>query len=187
VPDLGADRIVVYELDPANADLERSGTDPITVAPGAGPRHLAFHPNGRYAYLINELDSTVVAYERDTAAGTLDEIAVGGTLPSAYEGENYTAEIQVHPSGKYSYGSNRGHDSIAVFELDDSGRPTYVECEPSGGEWPRNFAIEPSGSYLYCANMDTNSITRFEISNDGRLQRTADVTAVTAPSCVRFL
>lgn len=132
-PDLGADRVFVYDFDADAGTLEPADCGHAEVQPGAGPRHLDFHPNGRYAYLINELDSTVVAFGRDAETGGLDPFATVSTLPEDFEDHNQTADIHVHPSGEYLYGSNRGHDSIAVFELDADGRPSLLDLESTRG------------------------------------------------------
>jgi len=186
-PDLGADRVFVYDFDPRAGTLEPADCGHADVQAGAGPRHLDFHPNDRYVYLINELDSTVVAFERDAETGALDPFATVSTLPDDYDGENATADIHVHPSGEYLYGSNRGHDSIAVFELDDEGAPTLVETESTRGEWPRNFALDPSGAFLFAENADTDDIVTFQIGDDGTLDPTGHVTEVPSPVCLRFV
>jgi 6-phosphogluconolactonase len=186
-PDLGADRVFVYEFGADAAAIEPAECGHADVQPGAGPRHLDFHPNGRYVYLINELDSTVVAFERDAATGALDPFATVSTLPEGFDGENQTADIHVHPSGDYLYGSNRGHDSIAVFELDADGRPTLLDVESTRGEWPRNFALDPTGAFLFAENADTDTIVTFRIVDDGTLEPTGEVTEVPSPVCMRFV
>ena len=186
-PDLGADRVFVYDFDPAAGTLDPADCGHVDVRPGAGPRHLDFHPNGRWVYLINELDSTVTAFERDPETGALDAFATESTLPEGSDGENITADVHVHPSGEYLYGSNRGHDSIAVFELDDEGVPTLVETESTRGEWPRNFALDPSGAFLFAENADTDDIVTFQIGDDGTLDPTGYVTEVPSPVCMRFV
>lgn len=186
-PDLGADRIFIYRLDPDAGTLEPADCGHVDVHAGAGPRHLAFHPNGRYAYVINELDSTVVAFERDAETGALESFATVSTLPADFEGENAPADIHVHPSGDYLYGSNRGHNSIAIYDLDADGQPTLLETESTRGEWPRNFALDPTGTFLFAENADTDTIVTFRIIADGTLDPTGDVYDVPAPVCLRVL
>jgi 6-phosphogluconolactonase len=186
-PDLGADRVFVYDLDPAAGTIEPADCGHVDVHPGAGPRHLDFHPNGRYAYLISELDNTVVAFERDSDTGALDAFATVDTLPEGFDGESYTADIHVHPDGDTLYGSNRGHDSIAVFDLDADGRPTLVETESTRGEWPRNFALDPDGKFLFAENRDTNDIVTFRVRDDGTLEPTGAVAEVPEPVCMKFV
>ncbi len=187
--DLGLDRVMVYAVDPEDASMQPHDPPHAGTAPGAGPRHLAFHPSGRFAYGINELDSTVSAYAYDSAAGALTALQAISTLPEDFAGENYTAEIQVHPSGKFVYGSNRGHDSIAVFSVDEeSGRLTAVERVSTQGEWPRNFAVGPGGGYLLAANQHTDNIVVYRIDADsGKLAPTGEQLNLDAPVCIRFL
>jgi 6-phosphogluconolactonase len=186
VPDLGTDEIVVYDLDPNAPTIEPADCSPVEVHAGAGPRHLSFHPNGRYAYLIDELDSTIVAFEVDPTTGDLATLATVDTLAEPFDGENYTADIHVHPSGDSLYGSNRGHDSIAVYELADDGRPRLLATESTRGEWPRNFAIDPSGEFLYVENADTDEIVTFRIGADGTLDPTGATFEVPSPVCMLF-
>jgi len=186
-PDLGADMIAIYEFDPDAGTLEPAGCGHREVHAGAGPRHIDFHPDGRYVYVINELDSTVTAFERDPATGDLDPFATVSTLPEVFEGENKTADIHVHPSGEYLYGSNRGHDSIAVYELDDGGRPSLIDVESTRGEWPRNFALGPDGEFLFAENADTDDIVTFRIADDGTLDPTGHVIEIPSPVCMWFL
>lgn len=186
-PDLGADRVFVYDFDPASGRVEPAACGHVDVHPGAGPRHLAFHPDGRFAYLIGELDSTVTAFERDLDTGGLEPIATASTLPEGFDGENAAADIGVHPSGEFLYGSNRGHDSIAVYELAGDGRPTLVGTEPTRGEWPRNVALDPTGEILFAENADSDTIVAFAVGNDGTLEATGAVTDCPSPVCMQFL
>jgi 6-phosphogluconolactonase len=187
VPDLGADRVFVYDFDAETGALTPADCGHADVQPGAGPRHIDFHPGGRWVYLINELDSTVVAFERDGETGDLEAVATASTLPEEFEGENATADVHVHPSGEYLYGSNRGHDSIAIFDLDDEGRPSLVETESTSGEWPRNFALDPAGEFLFAENADTDDVVTFRIAADGTLDPTGQVVEVPSPVCLRFV
>lgn len=153
--DLGLDKLFIYRYDPDAGTLSPREPPFVSLPPGAGPRHLAFHPSGRYAYVVNELDSTVAAFTRDLDTGGLHPIGSASTLPTGYDGHSTTAEIRVHPSGRFLYASNRGHDSIAVFSIDtSSGKLTPLGCTPTGGKTPRNFNIDPTGRYLLAANQD---------------------------------
>jgi 6-phosphogluconolactonase len=157
------------------------------VKPGAGPRHFTFHPRAPYAYVINELASTITVFAWDAERGTLKELQTVPTLPDGFSGESFTAEVQVHPSGRYIYGSNRGHDSIAVFVVRSDGTLKPVEHVKTGGQTPRNFGIDPTGSYLFAANQRSDSVTLFRIDGEtGRLSQTGTL-AVPSPVCVKFL
>jgi 6-phosphogluconolactonase len=181
--DLGIDRVLIYRLEedaltPAGHAL---------VAPGAGPRHFTFHPDGDRAYVINELNSTVTAFAYED--GALEETQTIGTLPDGFDGDNFPADIHVSSDGRFVYGSNRGHDSIVVFGIDpDSGMLSPVQHEGTGGEWPRNFALDPTGRFLLAANQRTNNIVVFSIdSESGRLTPTGQTLEIPSPVCVRFL
>ena len=158
------------------------------VAPGSGPRHFAFCPDGKFAYVINELSSTITAFSYDASAGRLDEVQTITTLPAGFSGNNSTAEVQVHPSGRFVYGSNRGHDSIAIFAVDrGSGKLTAIGHEPTQGKTPRNFGIDPTGRYLLAANQGTNNLVLFRIdAATGKLTATGATATVGAPVCVKF-
>lgn len=187
--DLGLDRVLIYRFDAAKASLAAGDPAFAPVEPGAGPRHFAFHPTGRYAYVINELRSTVTAFTYQPQRGVLTEAQTISTLPKDFAGDNHTAEVQVHPSGKFLYGSNRGHDSIAVFEIDAAkGTLTLVECVSTQGKTPRNFGIDPTGSYLLAANQDSGNVVVFRIdARTGRLSPTGQVLKVASPVCVKFV
>jgi 6-phosphogluconolactonase len=189
VADLGLDRVLVYRFDAAGGTLAPHETASVSVAPGAGPRHFAFHPDGRHAYVINELNSTVTAFAYRAEDGTLKELQTVSTLPAGFDGRNTTAEIQVAPGGKFLYGSNRGHDSIAVFAIDPGrGTLTCVEHESTGGKTPRNFGIDPTGAYLLAANQNSGTVVLFRIdSRTGRLEPTGGIIRVPQPVCVKFL
>jgi 6-phosphogluconolactonase len=188
VADLGLDQVLVYRLDPAKGLLEAHNPPFAKVNPGAGPRHFAFHPSGRFAYVINEIQSTVTAFSYDAKAGVLKEIQTVSTLPAGFSGNNSTAEVQVHPSGRFLYGSNRGHDSIAVFSLDPSkGTLTLLENTPTQGKTPRNFGIDPTGGYLFAANQNTDNIAVYRIdAKTGKLTATGQMLEAGAPVCVKF-
>lgn len=187
VADLGLDKIMVYRLDEQGRLLPH---DPpfASVAPGAGPRHFAFHPTGRFAYVINELNSTVTAFAFDSQRGTLTTIHSVSTLPADFQGENTTAEVVVHPGGRFLYGSNRGHNSIAVFAISPAdGRLTALGHTPSGGRTPRNFNIDPAGRCLLAANQDSDNVVSFLIDADtGALKPTGHSVEIPMPVCVKF-
>lgn len=187
--DLGLDRILVYRFDDAAGTITPHEPPDARVEPGAGPRHLAFHPNGRFAYVMNELQSTVTVFEWDAAEGRLQTVQTLGTLPADFKDSNSTADVQVHPSGRFVYGSNRGHDSIAIFAVDEAtGRLSPVGHQATGGKTPRHFGIDPSGAYLLAANQDSNSIVVFRIDQQsGRLTPTGVQVEVPSPVCVRFV
>lgn len=189
VADLGLDKVFVYRLDPAKGSIEPNEPPFATVKPGFGPRHFAFHPGGRFAYVINEMGSTVTAFTWDAAGGVLREIETASTLPKDFSGENITAEAQVHPSGRFLYGSNRGHNSIAMFSIDTrKGTLTPLGQVPTQGKMPRNFGIDPTGSYLIAANQNTDNLVVFSIDGKtGRLTPTGQTLEVGAPVCVKFL
>jgi 6-phosphogluconolactonase len=187
--DLGLDKVLIYDFNPRGGVLRAATPAFTTTKPGAGPRHLAFHPNGRFAYVINELDSTVVAYAWDAQAGKLSELQRLSTLPEGFTGNSSCAEIVVHPSGKFLYGSNRGHDSIAVFSLDGiTGRMTAVQHESTQGKTPRFFAIDPTGRWLLACNQGSDSIVLFRIdAQSGRLTPTGQKIEVSSPVCLAFV
>ncbi len=189
VADLGLDEVLVYKLDAANAVLTPN-TPPFTkVAPASGPRHFAFDPAGKFGYVINEMKSTVTAFSYDKAAGTLKEIQTITTLPAGFTAETSTAEVQVHPSGKFLYGSNRGHDSIAAFTIDKkTGMLTAAGHTSTQGKTPRNFGIDPTGKFLFAANQDAGGVVVFRIdAKNGKLTPTGDKLDVPFPVCVKFM
>jgi len=187
--DLGLDKVLVYRFDPGKGKLVPHEPPAVSVAPGAGPRHLAFHPTGRLAYVINELASTVTAFTYDAEGGALSQVQTVSTLPNGFAGRNSTAEVQVHPSGRFLYGSNRGHNSIAIFAIEpQTGRLTVVGHEPTQGETPRNFGIDPTGTYLVAANRRSNNLVVFRIDpKTGQLKPTGVTAEVPAPVCVKFV
>jgi 6-phosphogluconolactonase len=189
VPDLGLDKILIYRWNAPRIELEPNDPPSVAVAPGAGPRHFAFHPGGRFAYVINELLSSVTVLAYDPLRGALEEVQTISTLPDGFAGNSTTAEIVVHPSGRFLYGSNRGHDSLAIYTIDaQTGRLTSVGHEPTRGRTPRNFAIDPTGTYLLAANQGSNSVVVFKIDvQTGGLQATGDVLEVPVPVCIVFL
>ena len=190
VADAGLDLTVVYRFD-ANAGTLTPNDPPSTAQPpGTGPRHFTFHPDGqRFAYVINESGSSVTAFAYDARRGVLDPIHTLPTLPEDYEGRNSTAEIVAHPSGKFIYGSNRGHNSIAIFSVNQAtGRLTAVGHESTQGGPPRNFAVDPTGTYLLAENQRTNTIVVFRINQQtGELTYTGNTVVVPSPVCIKML
>src|SRR6185369_15051988 len=147
--DLGLDKILVYRFDAERGTLTPHDPPFARVTPGAGPRHMVFRPDGKFAYVINELSSTVTAFAFDATNGALRELQTISTLPGYYDGPNTCAEVAVHPSGKFLYASNRGNETVVLFEIDkDEGTLTYVEEQNTGGKKPRHFGIQPSGAHL---------------------------------------
>ena len=190
VPDLGTDELVNFSVDPQTADLERTPDPQVRMEPGSGPRHMTFHSNGRWAYVINELASTVAVMHYQAGTGLLEHVQTISTLPEGYEGpDNTTAEVLVHPNGKFLYGSNRGSNTIAVFAIDPGdGQLGAVERVPTGGDWPRNFRLSPDGRFLLVANQRSDSVHVFNVdTGTGRLSPTGASVTVPSPMCVRFV
>jgi 6-phosphogluconolactonase len=187
--DLGLDEALVYRFAPAQGSLTPNDPPFAKVEPGSGPRHFAFHPTGKYAYTINEIKSTVTAFRYDRSRGTLQELQTVSSLPKDFSGQNSTAEIAVDRQGRFLYGSNRGHNSIAVFAIDaHTGRLTLVENASTQGNTPRNFAIDPTGSYLFAANQNSGNIVLFHIDRTtGRLTPAGQTVEVGSPVCVTFV
>ena len=187
--DLGLDKVLIYDFDAAKGTLAPHEPAFAKVPPGSGPRHFAFHPGGKYAYAINELTSTVTAFSWDAEKGALTEMQTTTTLPGGHVGNNSTAEVQVHPSGRFLYGSNRGHDSIAVFAIDQvTGKLTAVETESTRGKTPRNFGIDPTGKWLIAANQNTHTLSVYRIDpQTGALDPVGEPTECPSPVCVKFL
>ena len=189
VADLGLDKVFIYRFDAARGTLAPNDPPAVAVADGSGPRHVALGLDGRFAYVVNETGNTVVVFACDANAGAFKEIQTISTLPADFAGKSYTAEVQVHPSGKFLYASNRGHDSIAGFAIDPAtGRLTARGRTPTGGKWPRHFGIDPTGAFLLAANQHSDNIVLFRIDPDsGALAPTGVTVQVGAPSCVKFL
>ncbi len=185
--DLGMDRARVYELDGADGPLTHRSD--LVVRPGSGPRHFDFHPNGRWAYVLNELSATIDVCNWDGDAGTLTSIQTINTLPADWDGHVSTADIHVHPSGKWAYNSNRGHDSITIFAVDATdGTLTLLGHESTRGKTPRNFALSPEGDRLYAANQDSDTIVVFALDQEtGLLSATGEVIDAPTPVCLKFV
>jgi 6-phosphogluconolactonase len=185
--DLGADRVFVYRLDLDGNSLRHvEGADAV-MRPGAGPRHLAFHPTLPLAYVACELDSTVATVRFDSTRGMLSLNDTRSTLPPGWKGENFPADIHVAPSGRTLYASNRGHNSIAVFAIATDGTLSPSQHISTEGDWPRNFSIDPTGRWLLVANQKSNSIVVFARDNQtGRLTTTGQRLELPSPVCLRF-
>jgi 6-phosphogluconolactonase len=187
--DLGIDKVMIYRFDEKTGKL-RPGKQPwASLQPGAGPRHLILHPSGKYLYVINELDSTLTSFKYDGTIGTLSTIDTVSTLPNNFSGSSYCADVRVSPSGRFLYGSNRGHDSIVVFAIDHrTGKLEQLEHVSTEGKWPRNFTIDPMGRFLLVANQRTDNVVTFMIdAQTGRLKPTGYVAEIPAPVCLKFV
>jgi 6-phosphogluconolactonase len=187
--DLGSDKVMTYRFNAAAGKLELAQQPFAALHQGAGPRHLTLHPNGKYLYVINELDSSITTFRYDAAKGTLTAFESLSTLPRDFSGTSYCADVHVSQSGRFLYGSNRGHNSIVVFAIDPhSARLTLVEHVSTGGNWPRNFVIDPSGRFLLVANQRSDNVVTFRIdAQTGRLTPTGQVTEIPVPVCLQFL
>jgi 6-phosphogluconolactonase len=190
-PDLGLDKVMIYRFDAAKGTLAPNEPPFASVAPGSGPRHFTFHPNGKFAYVINEMLCTVTAFAYDAERGALKEIETVSTLPA---GESVkpgysTAEVRVHPNGKVLYGSNRGHDTIAVFALDEAtGKLKLAQNAPTLGKIPRNFNLDPSGKWLLAAHQNSDNVVAFAVDQaTGQLTPTGQQIEVGACVCVKFM
>jgi len=188
IPDLGIDKIMIYQLDVESGKLRPNQPGFADLQAGAGPRHLAFHPNGAYAFVLNELDSTLVTFTVDGDSGGLTHLQTTSTLPDIFKGENYCAAIRLSADGRFIYASNRGHDSIAIFSFDaQSGAVTRIGHESTQGEYPRDFNIDPTGQFLLVANQNTDTVTVFRIhQHTGLLQETGLRYTIPTPVCLYF-
>lgn len=190
VADLGLDRVLVYRFDPSAGTLTPNDPPSAALAPGAGPRHLAFHPDGRRLFVINELNSTLTAFDYDPDRGALRETQTLSTLPSGFDGTNYPADVHVHPNGQVVYGSNRGHDSIAVFSLGAGagGKLAASGHQGQGIKNPRNFGLAPGERFLLVANQDAGTVLVFRVDpKTGALAPTEQVVRISKPVCVQFV
>jgi 6-phosphogluconolactonase len=189
VDDLGLDELLVYRFDSAKGSLASNEPKSAKVEPGAGPRHFALRPGSQFAYVINEMQSSITAFANDSKAGALHPIQTMSTLPKNFSGKNDGAEVQMHPSGKFLYASNRGHDSIAVFAIDKAkGTLTPIEYTPTQGSTPRSFEIDPTGELLFAENEKSDNIVIFRIdAKTGHLTPAGKVLDVPSPVCVKFV
>ncbi|MFM9963882.1 MAG: lactonase family protein [Planctomycetaceae bacterium] len=186
--DLGLDQVLSYRFDATTSKLTPNDP-PFAKSPaGAGPRHLTFHPNGKRVYVINELSNSVTVFDYDAKAGILTETQTISTLPQDFQGTSHCADLKITPNGRFLYGTNRGHDSIAAYRIGDDGRLTLIGIEPSLGKGPQNLAIMPGGELLLCANMPGNNVVPFRIdSQTGGLKSVGEPVAITSPSCIMVL
>jgi 6-phosphogluconolactonase len=188
VPDLGLDKLMLYRFDPSAGKLSANAVPWIELKRGAGPRLLALHPDGALGYLVNELDSTIVALSCDRAQGTFGYVQSVRALPAGFTGDSSCADIHVHPFGQFVYTSNRGHDSIAIHRIDPRlGTLTHVAHEPTLGRTPRSFAIDPAGRFLIVANQDSDTLVTFSIDAQSGKLRPVEAANVPTPVCVTFL
>ncbi|MCS7237703.1 MAG: lactonase family protein [Thermoguttaceae bacterium] len=187
VPDLGTDQVVLYRLDGQTGQLAAADPPAVSVPPGSGPRHLAYAPGNQFLFVLNELTATVSVF-RCKDAVPVELVETVSALPADFKGENTAAEIVVHPSGRWVFTSNRGHDSIAIFAFDQArGQLRLQGHAPSGGRTPRNFAVDPSGRWLFSANQNSDLIVVYRIDNErGRLESTGLSLQVGAPVCIVF-
>ncbi len=187
--DLGLDQVEIFRFNPVKGSLDPNKPPFGKVAPGAGPRHLDFSPDGKHLYVIDEMGSTVTVFRWNGARGALKEVQAISTLPKDFRGRSTCAEVYVHPNGRFLYGSNRGHDSIAVFGINPSkGTLTPIEFVPTGGKTPRNFAIDPSGEYLLAGNQRSGNVMVFRIDGTtGHLAATGEKVEVPSPACLMFV
>ncbi len=186
--DLGIDQVLSYRLDAATAKLTPNDPPFVKAPPGAGPRHLTFHPDGKRVYVINELKNSVTVFDYATATGTLTERQTISTLPADFTGRSYCADLKITPNGRFLYGTNRGHDSIAAYRIGTDGTLTLLSIEPSLGKGPQNLLITGGGELLLCANMPGNNLAVFRIdAQTGGLKSVGEPLAVPSPSCIRLL
>jgi 6-phosphogluconolactonase len=189
VADLGLDKVFVYRFDADKGTLTPNDPPSVSIPPRSGPRHFAFHPDGKHAYVINEMANTITVMDYDPDRGVLTPVQTVPTLPEGFKGNSWTAEVQVHPSGKFVYGSNRGQNSIAVFRCDpDTGKLTPAGHQGEGIKMPRNFGIDPTGTFLVVANQDGDNLEVFRIDpQTGALKPTGHTAKVPKPVCVKFV
>lgn len=183
--DLGLDQVLSYRLDAATSKLTPNQPPFAKAPPGAGPRHLTFHPNGKHVYVINELGNSVTLFDQNAETGALTEKQTISTVPQDFNGTSHCADLKITPNGSFLYGTNRGHDSIAAYRLADDGRLTLIGIEPSLGKGPQNLAILPGGELLLCANMPGNNVAVFRIdSQTGALKSAGEPVSHNSPSCI---
>lgn len=188
VADLGLDQVLSYRLEAKTSKLSANQPPFVKTPAGAGPRHLTFAPNGKHVYVINELSNSVTVFGYNADAGTLAEKQTISTLPPDFKGTSHCADVKITPNGRFLYGTNRGHDSIAAYRIGDDGRLTLIGIEPSLGKGPQNLAITPRGDWLLCANMPGNNVAVFRIDpQSGRLQSAGTPVAMPSPSCIMLL
>jgi 6-phosphogluconolactonase len=185
--DLGLDQVRAYALDPTTAKLTPARQPFVRTVPGAGPRHLTFDPSAKHVYVINELKNSVSVFNYDAPTGVLIEGQTISTLPADFKGESYCADLKITPNGRFLYGTNRGHHSLAAYRIADDGSLTLLEIKPSLGDGPQNLVITPDGKLLLCANMPGNNVAVFRINAEtGALTSVGDPIQMPSPSCIRI-
>lgn len=183
--DLGLDKILAYQINPETAELTPAAQPFVRTIPGAGPRHLTFHPDGKQMYAINELKNSITEFDYNPESGMLIEGQTISTLPEDFTGTSHCADLKFTPDGKFLYGTNRGHDSIAAYQVDDQGKLTLIEITPSLGKGPQNLAVTTDGKFLICANMPGNNVVVFQIdAKTGKLSPVGDPVEIPSPSCI---
>ena len=188
VADLGIDKVMVYKFDPKTGKLIPNKPGFVKIKPGAGPRHFTFHPNGKYAYVINELDNTITAFSYNVKTGVLTEIQNISSLPKDFTEISYCAEVAIHPNGKFLYGSNRGHDSIVVFQVTADGKLQLIGFQNKGIDNPRHFNFTPDGKWCLVGNQDANTVVVFKVnSKTGQLVPTGHSINIGKPICIQFM
>jgi 6-phosphogluconolactonase len=189
VCDLGLDKVMIYKFDAEHGKLTPNDPPFVSLKPGAGPRHMVFRPDGKFAYVVNEMNSTITSFAYNPEKGALSELESVSTLPGYFDGPNTCAEIGVHPSGKFLYASNRGNDTVVLFEIDpDKGTLTWVEEQNTGGKTPRNFGIEPSAKHMAICNQNSDTVLASRIDpGNGRLKPSGAFAKVSSPVCAVFL
>ena len=187
--DLGLDQVKVYWLDLRTGKLHVDEEATIHLHPGAGPRHIDFHPNGKWMYVVDELDSTLAVFEVEYTNFHFTHLQTVSTLPEGYDGPTWAADIHVHPNGKLVYASNRAHDSLAAFSIDQvTGKVTLLSVTPSGGKTPRNFTIDPTGKWLLAANQDSDNVVVFALDPEtGKISPNGQEISVPMPVCLKFV
>jgi len=189
VCDLGLDKVLTYRYDSQRGKLTPHDPAFIPIKAGAGPRHMVFRPDGRFAYVINELNSTINTFAYDAAAGVLKETQTISTLPGYYDGPNSCAEVDVHPTGKWLYASNRGNETVVLFAIDaKTGELSWIEEQNTGGKTPRHFGIQPSAKHLAIGNQDSDTLLICRIDDgNGRLKPSGVFADCPSPACLKFL
>ncbi len=189
VADLGLDEVLVYKFDATSGTLTPNEPAFARLKPGSGPRHLVFHPNGKFIFSVSELSSTATSFAYDAKKGTLKEIGAVSTLPPGFSGRNDVAEAAVHPNGKFLYVSNRGNDSVAVLSIDPAkGTLAPVGGIPTGGKEPRHFIFDPSGKFLFAENQLSDTVVEFRAdAATGQLTPSGDTVSVPSPVCISFV
>lgn len=187
--DLGIDKILCYRLDAEAGKISSNAEHPFAaLAPGSGPRHLSFHPDGKHLYAINELLNTITVYSYASDSGVLTEVQTISTLPGDFDGVTHTADLKITPDGKYLYGTNRGHDSIAAYRIGEDRKLTLIGIVPSLGKGPQNLAITADGKWLLCANLPDSNVVVFAIdSESGKIKAAGEPVEITKPACIMIV